>query len=235
MPKAAARRPWGKLQVERIEDKLGLAFERHYTRLFKRFRDRVRRKYQPAADYMDDDLELGTVDDYSLLEDQIRAALKVTMGLAENRAKMEGHYKTAAIQNRLDTGLAAQLAYLKGAEDDMRTSMTETVNDIIDRQGPDLNAMMVQLEQAFPITVARAHTIAVTETEKVYGWGYADILEENGWTHCRWRVSPDEKVCPDCQDLDGEVMTLDGWRDQFPAHPNCRCWNEGYKGEWTGY
>lgn len=242
-----ARRPWGKLQVEHVEDKLGDLYERHARRWLKRFKTRVRRKYEVKAanDFYDDEFggDLETEDEYAELEEQIRQALQISLRLAENRGKAEGHYKTTAVQNRLDTGVEAQLAYLKGAKDDMRRGFATTVNDIIDEEGPNLNRMMVELEQDYPITVARARTIAVTETEKVYGWAYADILEENGWNFCTWRASPDEKVCIrpvapwglSCSDLDGEVMTLARWRELFPLHPNCQCWNEGYKGDWTGY
>jgi SPP1 gp7 family putative phage head morphogenesis protein len=233
--KAQARRPWGKLQVERVEDKLADRFERHALSMAKRFRARIRRAYEPKAQFDEFGGDVTTEDEYAELEEQIYAALQVSIGLAQNRGKMEGHYKTAAVQGRLDRGVESQLGYLSDAETAMREDMALTVQSVIEERGPDINLMMVKLEQRFPLTVARCRTIAVTETEKVYGNAYADILEENGWDYCRWRASPDEKVCDECQELDLQVMTLAEWRSLFPKHPNCRCWNEGYKGEWTGY
>jgi len=229
------RRPWGKLQVERVEDRLADIFERHALRIAKRFRARIRRAHEPTAQFDEFGGDVTSEDDYAELEEQIRAVLQVSVGLATNRAKVEGHYKTAAVQGRIDRGVESQLDYLDDAETAMREDMALTVQQVIEERGPDINYMMVQLEQRYPLTVARCRTIAITETEKVYGNAYADILEENGWDFCTWRVSPDEKVCDDCQELDSQVMTLAEWRRLFPKHPNCRCWNEGYRGSWTGY
>jgi hypothetical protein len=239
---ARPRRPYGKLQVERIEDKLGYAYEALVHKMHRRLLDRVKAKLggsktvKAAMDEWPDEWgdDLVEDDEYEDLEALINEALQVTLGLCNNRAKSEG-YKTAAVQARLGQGVTAQLGYIENLQTDMRADYEDVTKEAIDEFGPNIFEIGNRLQERLPVTVARSRTIAITETEKVYGWAYGDILKSNGWTYCKWRVSPDELVCKACRAKDNRVMTIEEWWSTFPAHPNCRCWNEGYRGDWTGY
>jgi SPP1 gp7 family putative phage head morphogenesis protein len=41
-----------------------------------------------------------------------------------------------------------------------------------------------------------------------------------------YTTADDNKVCPKCRQLEGNVYTIDEARGIIPVHPNCRCaWN----------
>lgn len=83
----------------------------------------------------------------------------------------------------------------------------------------------------------RADTIARTESMKAANEGQRQLWEqaqEEGLlgknAKQEWIVGDDEKLCPICQDMDGEQVGLDEDfnvdgedLDGPPAHPNCRC------------
>lgn len=53
----------------------------------------------------------------------------------------------------------------------------------------------------------------------------AGILEATAFKE--WVVTPDDRLCPECEDMDGAKVPLDadfvGADDGPPLHPNCRC------------
>ena len=74
----------------------------------------------------------------------------------------------------------------------------------------------------------RAEVIAVTETTRAYAQGgrmAADELRAAGFEILDiWRTANDElsRDCELCGPLEGKVRG-DGWTEDPPAHPNCRC------------
>jgi len=76
--------------------------------------------------------------------------------------------------------------------------------------------------------IARTETMAASNAGQVDAWGVArseglldaDLVKE-------WIVTPDDRLCPECEPLDGEQVALDeafpGGVYQPPLHPNCRC------------
>lgn len=76
---------------------------------------------------------------------------------------------------------------------------------------------------------SRARTIAVTEVTRAYAegnlasWRASGVIEKK-----RWNSNNDEKVCPICRPLNGQVVGLDeDFGDGIPAppgHSRCRCW-----------
>jgi SPP1 gp7 family putative phage head morphogenesis protein len=83
----------------------------------------------------------------------------------------------------------------------------------------------------------RAETIARTETMRASNEGQLeawDQAEEEGLLtgneRKEWIVTPDDRLCPICDDMDGEIVDMDeefdvdgDQLDGPPAHPNCRC------------
>jgi hypothetical protein len=71
----------------------------------------------------------------------------------------------------------------------------------------------------------RAMVIAVTETTRAYAQGgakAADELRESGLDIVDiWHTANDDLVCDLC-DHEGEARG-EGWTEDPPAHPNCRC------------
>ena len=84
---------------------------------------------------------------------------------------------------------------------------------------------------------ARADVIARTETMRASNEGQREAWDQavedgllTGDEKQEWIVTPDDRLCPICEPLDGEQVTL-GEKfnvngedlDGPPAHPNCRC------------
>lgn len=84
---------------------------------------------------------------------------------------------------------------------------------------------------------SRAETIARTETMRASNEGQSQLwdqaVEEGLLTGAEkqvWITTPDDRLCPICEPMDGVTTTLDGTFDVDgdeidgpPAHPNCRC------------
>lgn len=77
------------------------------------------------------------------------------------------------------------------------------------------------------IEMERALTIARTELTRAHAEGQLDSLEELGETEVGAEVeyitAGDNRVCPLCSDLEGQLLPLDEARGIIPQHPNCRC------------
>lgn len=73
----------------------------------------------------------------------------------------------------------------------------------------------------------RASTIVRTETVRAHAEGQLDAFAamniEELVVMAEWSTAGDDAVCPECDDLDGIVMTIDEARGLLPRHPNCRC------------
>lgn len=85
---------------------------------------------------------------------------------------------------------------------------------------------------------SRAETIARTETMRASNQGQYQLWLQaedagllTGDEEQEWIVTPDDRLCPICEPMDGETIPMGGrFRlntgesvDGPPAHPNCRC------------
>lgn len=83
-----------------------------------------------------------------------------------------------------------------------------------------------KLEENYAFSEDRAETIARTETAFADTQGNMELYRQSDVVESKqWIVGED--CCPDCAELDGEVVGLDeNFSDGSecpPAHPNCRC------------
>lgn len=80
--------------------------------------------------------------------------------------------------------------------------------------------------------IARTETMMASNVGQQEAWRQAaddDLL--TGQEKQEWIVTPDDRLCPDCEDMDGEQAGLDdtfhsqefGDVDGPPLHPRCRC------------
>ncbi len=73
----------------------------------------------------------------------------------------------------------------------------------------------------------RARMIARTEVIRAHH--QASIQEYRNWqvegvrVQAEWRTAGDERVCDECDALQGEVFTLQEIEGMIPVHPQCRC------------
>lgn len=77
------------------------------------------------------------------------------------------------------------------------------------------------------ITNTRALVIARTETIAAHAEGQLDAFERLGVKEVgvvvEWLTAGDDRVCAECEELEGVIMTIDEARGLIPRHPNCRC------------
>lgn len=54
---------------------------------------------------------------------------------------------------------------------------------------------------------------------------YEQIMGEDGAVtlQAEWLTADDDRVCPDCQGMSGEILTISEAKGMIPFHPNCRC------------
>lgn len=124
---------------------------------------------------------------------------------------------------------------LDALADEVR-GVAETTKDeiraLIGRQAAEgwtLDELAEQLEQSgVTRSAARAAIIARTETTRAYSLGSITAFQVSGVVdRLEWLTAQDEKTCPECAALDGQVTVMgqsfDGGVMFPPAHPNCRC------------
>jgi SPP1 gp7 family putative phage head morphogenesis protein len=74
---------------------------------------------------------------------------------------------------------------------------------------------------------ARAWTIARTEIINAHAEGQLDAFEKLGiekvGAELEWSTAGDDIVCTKCEEMNGEVFTVEEARGMIPLHPNCRC------------
>ena len=128
--------------------------------------------------------------------------------------------------------------WARGHVGELVQGITNTTRDMVQREVSEFTRnkeSITQLSQRLATSPAfsdeRARMIAVTEVTRAYSEGNAVAWKESGVTEGReWLTSVDERVCPICGPLHGQVKP---WGEQFesrggsfdgpPAHPRCRC------------
>jgi len=127
------------------------------------------------------------------------------VGLIYTRAYGELEGVTAAMEQAISRTLARGMADGKGM-----MALARDLEDEVDSIG-----------------IVRARTIARTETISAHAEASLNSYEEAGIegvdVEAEFSTAGDEQVCPECQDLEGKVMSLDDARGLIPIHPNCRC------------
>ena len=64
--------------------------------------------------------------------------------------------------------------------------------------------------------IIRAH--AEAQLQELENW---KVLEVN--VKAEWITAGDDRVCPQCADLEGELFTIEVARGMIPLHAQCRC------------
>lgn len=67
----------------------------------------------------------------------------------------------------------------------------------------------------------RAQLIGVTETTRLFGRGAQATMTAAGVRTWIWQTDEDDRVCEECDALDGQEFSMEEPFD--PAHPACRC------------
>lgn len=64
--------------------------------------------------------------------------------------------------------------------------------------------------------IIRAHHAATIQEYR--NWGLLNIIVKG-----EWRTAGDDRVCPECESMNGKVFELDVIEGMIPKHPQCRC------------
>lgn len=114
---------------------------------------------------------------------------------------------------------------LKGVSAQMGSEMNRILAEgIADGDNPAVIAkdMTDRIEE---ISDNRAMTIARTETIYAHAEGQLDSFDELGvkqlGLQAEWSTAGDDRVCPECSDMEGEIFDVDDAHGLIPLHPNC--------------
>lgn len=64
--------------------------------------------------------------------------------------------------------------------------------------------------------IIRAHHLATIQEYR--NWGVVGVQVQ-----AEWKTAGDDRVCPICASMEGNIYTLDEIEGMIPAHPQCRC------------
>lgn len=77
------------------------------------------------------------------------------------------------------------------------------------------------------IGLQRARTLARTETIAAYAKASLNSYRDAGLSgvsaDVEFATADDDEVCPECEELEGNVYSIDDADGVIPVHPNCRC------------
>ncbi len=124
---------------------------------------------------------------------------------------------------------------IDGISEDTRAQIREVIEASFDEQF-DVDDLADEIADIIG-DPARAELIARTEVMRASNEGQLEAWDQatdagllTGNEQKEWIVTPDDRLCPICEPMDGVTVPLD---DDFdvdgdkvdapPAHPNCRC------------
>ena len=116
---------------------------------------------------------------------------------------------------------------LKGVSSQMSAEMSRIlVQGLIDGSNPRTIARIMN-ERIASLTRTRAETIARTEIIYAHAEGQLDAFQRLGVKEvgikAEWTTAGDDRVCPLCEDREGQIYTIEEARGLIPLHPRCRC------------
>jgi SPP1 gp7 family putative phage head morphogenesis protein len=115
---------------------------------------------------------------------------------------------------------------LVNVTDDVATRMGRHLVDGLS-QGMNPRDVADLMEEDLELGGNRAETIARTEIIRAHAEGQLGAMERMGvktvGAEVEWSTAGDERVCPECSEMEGKIYTLDDARGLIPMHPNCRC------------
>ncbi len=127
------------------------------------------------------------------------------VGLIYTRTYSDLSGITATMDARISKSLATSLGEGLGA-----VATASALNDVVSSIG-----------------IVRARALARTEAIAAYAKAslnaYRDAGLEGVQADVEFATADDDAVCPECQELEGNVYSLDEADGVIPVHPNCRC------------
>lgn len=115
---------------------------------------------------------------------------------------------------------------LKNVTNDMSNKMSRILTDgLVQGKGP--RDIARDLVKQVGLSAQRATLVARTEIVRAHANGQLLAYKALGVTELgvavEWSTAGDDRVCPQCEPLDGVVLNLDEAEGLIPRHPACRC------------
>lgn len=111
---------------------------------------------------------------------------------------------------------------VKGLTDTSRADLRDAIGEWIG-SGEPLSELTDSLGEIF--SPERARLIAATEVTRVFAQSNRAVWQaSDAVTGMTFHSVEDDHVCPECEALDGETLTLDDDDNSPPIHPGCRCY-----------
>ncbi len=123
----------------------------------------------------------------------------------------------------IDTLKVRNLSALRGINDEMNKQIISELTDGINK-GESIPKLAKRIaERVDDIGIRRATVMARTET--LYAFNNAAELRysQAGIETVEWLTAHDDRLCPQCQPLDGVQFRVDSRHERPPLHPSCRC------------
>ena len=116
---------------------------------------------------------------------------------------------------------------LRGITAEMDKQISRTLaNGLAEGRGP-MEIARSLVDRVEKIGVTRARMLARTETIASHAQASLNTYEEAGLegvqVEAEFATAQDNKVCPECQALEGRTFTMQEAQGVIPVHPNCRC------------
>jgi len=190
----------------------------------------------------------STVADEALWDEYVERGFRKGAARAFDDAKVpnkgdKGQFLQQAFRNPETVSkvkLLAGRAYdeMEGITDDMSLKITRVLTDgLVQGKGP--SSMAKELSVVMDSSRARAEMLARTEIIRAHAEGQLDAFEDLGIEEVgaavEWSTAGDDRVCDECDAMQGVVLKLDEASGMLPMHPNCRCaWVPAGVGEDSG-
>lgn len=170
------------------------------------------RKGQTRA-FVDSQKAKGLLEDQTFFQGRKEQFLNQAFAAPETNQKLLGLFQR-------------NFSQLQGVTQAMDTAMSVTLTDGL-ANGLNPRQIATELNKHVDIGLTRAKRIARTEIIHAHSEGQLDAFERLGVTElgvmAEWITAGDNRVCPRCAALQGQVFTIKRARGILPRHPNCRC------------
>lgn len=93
-------------------------------------------------------------------------------------------------------------------------------------RGDSVDVVAGRLEREFEVSFNQSKRLVRTELTHIQNISAADVYQEAGYEYYRYYAVSDDKICGDCEELNGKIFRFTDAEagDNFPPiHPNCRC------------
>lgn len=127
---------------------------------------------------------------------------------------------------------------LENVTEDVATKMGRHLVDGLS-QGMHPREVAKLMDEELELGGNRAEVIARTEIIRAHAEGSLDSMKSLGvdkvGAQVEFSVAGDDRVCPECESLQGQIYDIDDARGIIPVHPQCRCawlpWNDDWNVE----